>query len=77
MTLKEFLNFMSEVHGSFEVIDSCDTNDYDIQDFELKIYLDDNTFTSIDELPNKNVYVRSWNYIYSSFDDPCLEIWCE
>lgn len=77
MILKEFLNFMNEVNGSFEVQDSCDTNDFEIRDYNLKIYVDDNTYTNIDELPDKNVYVRSWNYTWSCFDDPCLEIWCD
>lgn len=77
MILKEFLNFMNEVNGSIEVQDSCDTNDFEIRDYNLKIYVDDNTYTNIDELPDKNVYVRSWNYIWSCFDDPCLEIWCD
>ena len=45
ITIKEFLNFMNEVNGSFEVEDSCDTNDYEIQNYLLKIY--------VDELPNK------------------------
>ena len=69
MTIKEFLNFMNETHGSFEVIDSCDTNDFDVRDYNIKIY--------VDELPNKNAHVRSWHYTYSCFDDPCLEIWCD
>lgn len=69
VTIKEFLNFMNEVNGSFEVEDSCDTNDYEIQNYLLKIY--------VDELPNKNVYIRSWNYKWPCFDDPYLEIWCE
>lgn len=77
ITIKEFLNFMNEVNGSFEVEDSCDTNDFEIRDFNLKIYVDDNSYTNIDELPNKNVFVRSWNYKWSCFDDPCLEIWCD
>lgn len=61
ITIKEFLNFMNEVNDSFEVEDSCDTNDYEIQNYLLKIYVDedDNTYTNVDELPNKNVYVRS------------------
>ena len=61
ITIKEFLNFMNEVNNSFEVEDSCDTNDYEIQNYLLKIYVDedDNTYTNVDELPNKNVYVRS------------------
>lgn len=69
ITIKEFLNFMNEVNGSFEVEDSCDTNDYEIQNYLLKIY--------VDELPNKNVYVRSWNYKWPCFNDPYLEIWYE
>lgn len=77
MTIKEFLNFMDETHGSFEVIDSCDTNDFDVRDYNIKIYVDDNTYTSVDELPNKNAHVRSWHYTYSCFVDPCLEIWCD
>ena len=68
---------MNEVNGSFEVEDSCDTNDYEIQNYLLKIYVDDNIYTSIDELPNKNVYVRSWNYKYPYCSNPYLEIWCE
>lgn len=76
ITVKEFLNFMNELNGSFEVEDSCDTNDFEIRDYNLKIYVDDNAYTNIDELPDKNVYVRSWKYTYSCFDDPCLEIWC-
>lgn len=79
ITIKEFLNFMNEVNDSFEVDDSCDTNDYEIQNYLLKIYVDedDNTYTNVDELPNKNVYVRSWNYKWPCFDDPYLEIWYE
>lgn len=55
ITIKEFLNFMNEVNDSFEVEDSCDTNDYEIQNYLLKIYVDedDNTYTNVDELPNK------------------------
>lgn len=77
ITIKEFLNFMNSVNGSFEVEDSCDTNDYEIQNYLLKIYVDDNIYTSIDELPNKNVHVCSWNYKYPYCGVPYLEIWCE
>lgn len=79
ITIKEFLNFMNETHGSFEVEDSCNANHYDIRNYKLKIYVDgdDNTYTSIDELPNKNVYVYDWNYKWPYFDDNCLEIWCD
>lgn len=79
ITVKEFLNFMNELNGSFEVEDSCDTNDFEIRDYNLKIYVDDddNIYTSIDELPNKNVRVRSWNYKWSCFDYTYLEIWCD
>lgn len=79
MKIKDFLDFIKETDGSFGVIDSCDTNYYDIRNYKLKIYVvgDDNIYTSIDELPDENVRINSWQYTEQYLDDNCLEIWCE
>ena len=75
-TIKEFLYFIND--GSIEVEDSCDTNYFEVRNYKLKIYVDgdDNVYTSIDELPNKNVNVCDWRYKITCFDKDCLEIWC-
>jgi hypothetical protein len=67
------------MNGTIIVEGSCETEDYVMGNDRLKIHVDgdENTYKSVDELPNKRVHVYDWTYTFSHFDPDFLEIWCE
>ena len=75
MLIKTFLKMMN---GTIIVEGSCDTDYYEMGDDRLKIHVDgdENTYKSVDDLPNKKVHVYNWEYTVSCFSGYCLEIWC-